>query len=362
MASHLPPRPSEAMIMSRLLLLLDKPNAHHHTARAQQLHRLHRRAMRSLLTALMVVLVGNGIVGASTVVAQEPPPRVLFARDILPVLSANCFACHGYDEAARQAELRLDLEDLAKSEQGEGIPVVAGDPERSTLWQRIASDDSDLVMPPPDTHKALTDEEKETVRLWIEQGAPWQQHWAFAPVERPEGNLDDQVARRLAQAGLELQSPAAPQVLIRRLYLDLTGLPPSVEVADAFARDPSPEHYARIVDELLESPRFGEHWARMWLDLARYADTKGYEKDLGRMMWPYRDWVVTAFNQDMPLDQFTVEQLAGDLLPEPTIEQRVATAFHRNTMANDEGVRTTRNSGSPRSRIGSTPRFRSGWV
>lgn len=260
-----------------------------------------------------------------------------FSRDVLPILSANCFACHGPDEHERQADLRLDIEQSAKERRGDVAPIIPGDADHSSLMERLTSTDPDVVMPPPDANKSVSLEQIETIRRWIDDGAEWGLHWSFEPVNRPAGTLDDQVLAELSSHGLSLRERAAPQTLVRRLSLDLIGLPPTPELADAFAADPSDAAYERLVDDLLASPQFGEHWGRMWLDLARYADTKGYEKDLGRTMWPYRDWVVDAFNSDMPLDQFTVEQLAGDLLPEPTQDQLIATAFHRNTMSNDEG-------------------------
>jgi hypothetical protein len=271
---------------------------------------------------------------ASTGHAVEP---VQFARDILPILSANCFACHGPDEHERQADLRLDLESEAKADRAEGPAIKPGKFDESSIIARMTSDDPDLVMPPPKANRQLKPEQIELVRRWIAEGAAWQNHWAFEPIVRPAGTIDDAVNLELAKRGLAIKQAAAPESLVRRLSLDLVGLPPSLEMADAFARDGSPAAYEQLVDELLKQPQFGEHWARMWLDLARYADTKGYEKDLGRTMWPYRDWVINAFNEDMPLDQFTAEQLAGDLLPNATESQIVATAFHRNTMANDEG-------------------------
>ncbi len=290
--------------------------------------------MPRLLLTLFFAACLPVTVAVPSIRADEP---VQFARDVLPILSANCFACHGPDEGERQADLRLDLEADAKDSRGGTPAIVAGDPEASGVWQRLTSSDPDMVMPPPATNKTLTPEQLDTIRRWIAGGAPWQRHWSFEPVVRPPGSLDDQVRRVLAQKGLSLRPAADPHTLVRRLYLDLIGLPPTPDVADAFAADPAPDAYERMVDELLERPQFGEHWARMWLDLARYADTKGYEKDLGRSMWPYRDWVVNALNADMPLDQFTIEQLAGDLLPNATEQQRIATAFHRNTMSNDEG-------------------------
>jgi hypothetical protein len=271
---------------------------------------------------------------ASVCQAVEP---VQFARDVLPILSANCFACHGPDEHERQADLRLDLESDAKAERADGPAIKPGEIDESSIIARMTSDDPDLVMPPPKANRQLKPEQIEVVRRWIGEGAKWQNHWAFEPIIRPAGTIDDAIRSELAKKPLAMKQAAAPESLVRRLSLDLIGLPPTPELADEFARDPSSEAYERLVDDLLNRPQFGEHWARLWLDLARYADTKGYEKDLGRTMWPYRDWVINAFNQDMPLDQFTVEQLAGDMLPNATESQIIATAFHRNTMANDEG-------------------------
>jgi hypothetical protein len=277
---------------------------------------------------------------ASAVMSAAEP--VSFGRDVLPILSANCFACHGPDEKHRQAGLRLDVETSAKAKRRSGLPIAPGEPEKSLILARLTSTDPDVVMPPPHTHKPVKPEQIETLRRWIAEGAKWGRHWSFDPVMKPvidgkQQPIDALVSAALAKKGLAPRPPAAPQTLVRRLWLDLIGLPPTPEIADKFAADPSPAAYERMVDELLNRPQFGEHWARMWLDLARYADTKGYEKDRGRTMWPYRDWVVNALNADMPLDRFTTEQLAGDLLPNPTEQQLIATAFHRNTMANDEG-------------------------
>ena len=262
---------------------------------------------------------------------------ISFNRDVLPVLSANCFACHGPDEKERQAELRLDLEADTKAARPHGPAIINGDPTHSSIIARLTSTDPAVVMPPPSSRKKVTPEQIDAIRRWIAEGAKWERHWSFETVVKPQGTLDDQVKSELKARRLSLREKASPQTLARRLSLDLVGLPPTPEIADKFARDPSLVAYERLVDELLAQPAFGEHWARMWLDLARYADTKGYEKDLGRTMWPYRDWVIQAMNSDMPLDQFTTEQLAGDLLPNATPQQLVATGFHRNTMSNDEG-------------------------
>lgn len=267
--------------------------------------------------------------------AQSP---IRFGRDVLPILAANCFTCHGPDEKNRKAGLRLDLEADAKAKRRSGVPIVPEQPEQSVLLKRLRSTDPDSVMPPPSAHKQVSPAQIEIIRRWIAEGAPWGRHWSFEPVVRPaNATIDDLVSAALASKNLTLRPPAKPHALVRRLYLDLIGLPPPPGIADQFAKNPSPAAYEKLVDELLARPQFGEHWARMWQDLARYADTKGYEKDLGRTMWPYRDWVINALNADMPLDQFTTEQLAGDLLPNPTQQQLIATAFHRNTMTNDEG-------------------------
>ena len=266
--------------------------------------------------------------------AAEP---VDFSREVLPLLSANCFACHGPDEHERQAGLRLDIESEAKKTHDHKAPIWAGQPDQSLILERLTSTNPELVMPPPKSRKQVSPEQIDTIRRWISEGAKWGRHWSLNPIVRPEGSIDQIVNESLKARGLTLRNSASPQALVRRLSLDLVGLPPTPDEADAFARSPTAEAYEKLIDQLLNSPRFGEHWARMWLDLARYADTKGYEKDLGRTMWPYRDWVVAALNSDMPLDQFTLEQLAGDLIANPLEQQLIATAFHRNTMSNDEG-------------------------
>ena len=270
--------------------------------------------------------------------------EISYSQQIRPILSANCFACHGRDEEARQADLRLDERDSAVDLGA----IVPGDAEASALVERVTSDDPEVKMPPPDSGYRLADDQIELLKQWIVQGAEYSAHWSFVAPQRPDlpaitakewpaNGIDYFILNRLDDAGLQPASPAEPQTLVRRVFLDLTGLPPEPEVADKFAADPSAAAYEKLVDDLLASPHFGEHWARVWLDLARYADTKGYEKDLPRDMWPYRDWVIRALNDDMPYDQFTVEQLAGDLLPDASREQLIATAFNRNTMNNDEG-------------------------
>lgn len=254
-----------------------------------------------------------------------------FNRDVRPILSSNCFACHGPDEEAREGKLRLDTAAGVKK-----ALKSADDPE---LIYRIETDDKDDLMPPPDSGHQLTESQKEILRRWVAAGAPYDEHWSFQKPEKlavPEGEqaIDHFISKRLKEASLEMSKPADRYTLIRRLALDLTGLPPSLEEAEEFQKSGD---VSKVVDRLLASESFGEHWARMWLDLARYADTKGYEKDRGRNIWRYRDWVIDALNADMPFDQFTVEQLAGDLMPGATVDQILATAFHRNTMENDEG-------------------------
>jgi hypothetical protein len=275
-----------------------------------------------------------------------------FNRDIRPILSNTCFKCHGPDDKERQGNseggLRLDVEEDAKRELDAGFAIVPGKPEESLLVERINSTDESTVMPPKDSGKQLTATQKELLVRWVKQGAPYAKHWAWVKPVRadlpavknkawPKNAIDDFILARLEQEGLR-PSPAADRLtLVRRLYLDLIGIPPTPEEADKFAADQSPAAYEQLVDELLNSPQYGERWARRWLDLARYADTNGYEKDRQRSIWPYRDWVIKAINADMPYDQFTIRQLAGDMLPNATQDDRIATGFHRNTMLNEEG-------------------------
>ncbi len=279
---------------------------------------------------------------ASQVLAAEPT----FNRDIRPILAAKCFACHGRDEEHREADLRLDVRENAIEQE----TIVPGKPQQSELVVRIMSDDPDLRMPPAESNETLTDKERETLRTWIAAGANYEEHWAFVAPTRPAvpatpkkfadwptNGIDHFVLARLQREGLVPSSKADRYALVRRVYLDLNGLPPTPAEADAFFEDHDPKAYERLVDRLLESKHYGERWARQWLDLARYADTNGYEKDRTRSIWPYRDWVIRALNDDMPFNQFTVEQLAGDMLPNATPSQRIATGFHRNTMLNEEG-------------------------
>ncbi len=282
--------------------------------------------------------------------ALVPVARAVdFDREIRPILSDNCFACHGPDEKARKAGLRLDLKDQALKPLKDGRQaIVPGAPDRSSLITRIYTDDEDDLMPPRSTHKQLSDTQKTALRTWIADGAPWPQHWAFVPPSRPappqtrdkawpRNDLDKFVAARLEKEGL-IPSPRAPKTtLARRASLDLAGLPPTLEEMDAFLADKSPDAYEKLVDRLLASPRYGENMARTWLDAVRYADSHGYHIDSQRDIWAYRDWLINAFNQNQPFDQFTKEQLAGDLLPEATPSQKVATGYIRSNMSTGEG-------------------------
>jgi len=288
------------------------------------------------------LLVLFGIAGSAF--AGPESTTVDFAQDILPVLVENCFACHGPDPGQRQKDLRLDLEQEAKKK-----VVIPGDPNASELIRRISSEDPDFRMPPPESNKnPLSADEVDAFRTWIEDGANWEQHWSHTVPERPEppavtniawprDAIDHFILDRMGSAGLQPSPEATAATLIRRLSLDLTGLPPTLAMVDAFVADRSPDAYENVVNELLASPDYGEHMAREWLDAARYADTNGYQNDFKRNMWPWRDWVINAFNANMPFDQFTVEQIAGDLLPDATDTQRIATGFHRNNRANTEG-------------------------
>jgi len=268
--------------------------------------------------------------------------EVNFSREILPVLSDRCFHCHGPDESERKAGLRLDLEAEAKQDS----IVVPGDAEASELWYRITTADEDDLMPPPDSHRdPLTPEELAAFRKWLDQGAKWGKHWAFEPPTRTElpdpsqPAVDAFVQAKLKTEGLEPSPPAPPHTQLRRLSFALTGLPPTTEELAAFTQNPSNEAWAEAIERYLASPYHGERLAMWWLDAARYSDTDGYQQDAERDNWPWRDWVVDAFNQNMPFDQFTIEQFAGDLLPDATPEQILAPCFQRNHMTDGEGGR-----------------------
>jgi hypothetical protein len=274
--------------------------------------------------------------------------NVDFQRQVRPILSDKCFLCHGPDKGTRMADLRLDTQQGAFAARKTGTPIVPGKPDESLLIKRIYSNDPGFRMPPVFSHKTLSDQEKDTLRRWIEQGAQWKQHWAFIPPNKPplpevknaawlRNEIDRFILAKVEANGLEPAPEADRHTLIRRVTLDLTGLPPTPAEVEAFIKDKSPAAYEKVVDRLLASPHYGEHRAHYWLDAARYADTNGYHFDNYREMWPYRDWVINAFNRNMPFDRFTVEQLAGDLLPNATLEQKIASGFERCTETTDEG-------------------------
>jgi hypothetical protein len=269
---------------------------------------------------------------------------IRYNRDVRPILSDLCFACHGADSAARKADLRLDKRDMAMAND----TIVPGKPDESQLIERILSDDPQAVMPPPATKKVVTAEQKAILRKWIEQGAEYEPHWSFITPSRPElpavknaqwgrNAIDRFVLAGIEAAGLQPAPEADKRVLARRLSLDLTGLPPAPEEVDAFVNDTAPDAYERYVDRLFDKPQWGEHRGRHWLDYARYADTHGIHFDNFREMWSYREWVINAFNRNMPFDQFTTEQLGGDLLPNRTLEQQIASGFNRCNITTSEG-------------------------
>jgi mono/diheme cytochrome c family protein len=285
---------------------------------------------------------------ALAVPAPLAAQSVDFNRDVRPILSNNCFACHGPDEKVRKADLRLDTQDGATADRDGSPAIVPGKPEASPLVERITAADPSELMPPPKTGKRLSKAEIDILARWVKEGGKYSRHWAYVPPVRPElppvkdtawvkNPIDRFILARLEKEGLKPMPEADRYALARRLALDLTGLPPTLAEADAFAKDTSPDAYEKYVDLLLRKESYGEHWARVWLDLARYADSAGYADDPPRQIWAFRDYVIKSFNANKPFDRFTIEQIAGDLLPNPTEEQLVATAFHRNTMTNNEG-------------------------
>ncbi len=276
--------------------------------------------------------------------ARAAEDRVVFNRDVRPILGEYCFHCHGPDPGSRKEGIRFDREEGFFGQREDGGPtVVKGHPEKSPLYERIIATDPDDIMPPPKEHKKLKPTEVAILKKWIEQGAEWQAHWAFIPPVAPPvpagaaHPVDAFVRERLAAAGLKPSPEADRRTLARRVSLDLTGLPPAPEQVEAFVNDTAPGAYEKLVDKLLASPRYGEHRARYWMDAARYGDTHGLHFDNYREMWPYREWVINAFNRNQRFDEFTVEQIGGDLLPKPTREQLVATGFHRCNITTAEG-------------------------
>ena len=299
--------------------------------------------------ALLVFVTAFHWIASSVSNAEEPQPAIDFSRDILPLLSENCFQCHGPDEATREAGLRLDQRAGSLSEADSGTPaIVPESAEKSELVNRIISDDPDLLMPPPDSGKKLSGDDIQKLRQWINEGAQWSVHWSFekpgaveipAPTENWQHNnpIDLFIQQRLQNSGLSPSEPASKETLIRRATLDLTGLPPTIAEVDDFLADKSPNAFERVIDRIMETPAYAEHMTRIWLDAARYADTHGLHLDNERSIWPYRDWVIKAFQKNMSFDQFTIQQIAGDLLPEPTLQQRIATGFNRCNVTTSEG-------------------------
>lgn len=310
-------------------------------------HDLLRATRAAILSGAAVALTLCGVVQA-----QPPAAGTLdFMRDIKPILSNNCFRCHGPDADERKGGtdgLRLDTAEGAAVDLDGGRAIVPGNPAESRLIQRITTTSSDERMPPPGHGRALAPREVELLSTWIRQGAPYAKHWSYVKPVRaalpsvrdkawPKNDLDFFLLARLEREGLAPQPEADRYALIRRVSLDLTGLPPTLAEVDAFVNDQDPKAYENLVDRLLQTEAYGEYWAELWLDLARYADSAGYADDPARTIWLYRDYVIRSLNANKPFDQFTIEQMAGDLLPNPTDEQLIATAFHRNTLTNNEG-------------------------
>ena len=291
------------------------------------------------------------LLASVSVRAAEPgKPTIQYTRDILPLLSDRCLRCHGFDAKQRRGDLRLDVrtEALKGGKSGEKA-IVPGDPTKSEAIRRIFAEESSEIMPPGSSKKSLTAPEKELLKRWVAEGAKYEQHWAFVVPRRPavpvttgqkaeiRNAIDAFLAEKRQAAGLEAAQEADRYTLARRVALDLTGLPPTIAEVDRFVHDPSPDAYERYVERVLSSPGYGEHWGSLWMDLGRYADSNGYAQDGMRTIWPWRDWLIHALNRNLPFDQFTIEQFAGDMLPSPTQEQLIATGFHRNTLTNEEG-------------------------
>jgi hypothetical protein len=302
---------------------------------------------RRLRTTVVLLGAAASVVGfgARAVLADD---EIVFSRDIRPILSQNCFDCHGPDDKQRKADLRLDTKDGLFTELGGQTPFVPFKPEKSEALRRMVSDEADERMPPPKTGKRVSAAQLDLLRRWIAQGAKWSQHWSYLPPVRPavpqtnpayqvRNAIDSFIAAKLEREKLAQSAEADKVTLLRRLSLDAIGLPPTPAEVDAFLADVSPDAYERQVARLLASPHFGERWGRQWLDAARYADSDGYEKDKSRQVWFYRDWVTNALNRDLPYDRFIIEQIAGDELPGATQDQIVATGFLRNSMLNEEG-------------------------
>lgn len=284
------------------------------------------------LISMILLLVG-------LVVSKADASEELdFNRDIRPILSDNCFYCHGPDKSQRKAGLRLDDHESAIKTKA----VVPGSASKSILIERINSTDQDVIMPPPEAKKKLSSAQKETLKRWIDQGGRYKNHWAYEPLAKPsipsgQNAIDYLVSKRLAKIGLSPSEEADKRTLVRRLYFDLLGLPPTPEVVADFEKDKSPNAYANLVEKILSSPHYGERMAIAWLDVVRFADTIGYHSDTSRNIWPYRDYVINSFNQNKKFDRFTMEQIAGDLLPDASQETRVGSGFNRLLLSTEEG-------------------------
>jgi hypothetical protein len=270
--------------------------------------------------------------------------NIEYNRDIRPILADQCFSCHGPDQQSRQADLRLDEREAAIA----AGAIVAGRAMESELMRRILSEDPELLMPPPESHKHLTDAQKSLLRQWLDEGAVYQPHWSFVPPPHPalptvrdpawiRQPWDSFILAELDRRGLAPNPEADLRTLVRRVALDLTGLPPTPAEVEVVLNDPNPDRYERYVEQLLQRPSWGEHRARYWMDYARYGDTHGIHFDNYREMYSFRDWVIGAFNRNLPFDRFTVEQLAGDLLPNADLSQQIASGFHRCNITTNEG-------------------------
>ena len=302
----------------------------------------------AFLRTVAIGFAGVGLIAGTHAKGAPTDPPVSFNRDIRPILSNNCFQCHGPDDKERKADLRLDTKEGLFGDLGGHAAVVPGKVEASDLLTRIRSNEASEKMPPPKSGKKLSPAELDLLTRWVKEGAPYNRHWSYTtPVlpslpavkhaSWPRNAVDRFILSRLEREGLTPSPEADRFTLIRRVALDLTGLPPTWQEVQDFAKDPDANAYEKLVDRLLEKSAFGEHWAYQWLDLARYADSAGYADDPPRTIWLFRDYVIKSLNANKPFDQFTVEQIAGDLLPQPTEDQLIATAFHRNTLTNNEG-------------------------
>ncbi|MCW5964051.1 MAG: DUF1553 domain-containing protein [Bryobacterales bacterium] len=309
-----------------------------------------RTSLRVLLVLGVSILVGQGLLPLAQTAHAGATKPVDFRNEIRPLLSDNCFHCHGPDHSTRMVGLRLDIHEEALKPRKNGAPIVPGKAEESLLYKRMAEPVAAKRMPPPYAHKELKPEQIALFKRWIDEGAKWEEHWAWTAPQKPavpavknaawaKTDIDRFILARLEAEGLSPAPQADKYTLIRRVAFDLTGLPPKPAEVTQFLEDKSPDAYEKMVDRYLASPHYGEHRARYWLDAARYADSHGIHIDNYREIWPYRDWVIKAFNRNLPFDQFTVDQLAGDMLPNPTLEQRIATGFQRcNVTTNEAGI------------------------